>query len=179
MLSNDGKKMLIENLGAFFPISLIIIILLFAIKNKVDIFDSFRQGAIEGVECVISILPAIVALITGVTMFKSSGAMEIIDNLLRPIVRLTKLPVECVPLVIMKPISGSGSNAILNSILISNGPDSYVGNLASIISGSSEAIFYIVSTYCGASKIKNTKNIIILSLIAFACSIICSIAISY
>ena len=53
MLSNDGKKMLIESLGAFFPISLIIIILLFAIKNKVDIFDSFRQGAIEGVECVV------------------------------------------------------------------------------------------------------------------------------
>lgn len=169
--------MLTENLGSIFPILLIVIILSFAIKNKVDIFDSFRQGAIEGVECVVSILPAMVALITGVTMFKSSGAMEIIEHFLKPIVSLTKFPVECIPLVVMKPISGSGSNAILNSILISNGPDSYIGNLASIISGSSEAIFYIVSTYCGASKIKNTKNVIILSLIAFICSIFCSIVV--
>ena len=72
----------------------------------------------------------------------------------------------------MKPISGSGSNAILNSIFESYGPDSYVGKLSSIISGSSEAIFYIVSTYCGAIKFKETKNIIFFALISFIASVL-------
>lgn len=166
--------MFIEKLGTFFPPLLIVIILLFSIKNKINIFESFKIGAMEGLECVYSILPAIVALITGVTMFKSSGAMNALANFLDPICKIFNFPSECVPLLIMKPISGSGSNAILNSIFESNGPDSYVGKLASIISGSSEALFYIVSTYCGATKIKHTKNIVVCGFVSFIFSVICA-----
>lgn len=167
--------MIIENIGTFSAPSLIVIILIFAIKSKINIFDSFIKGAKEGLECMISILPAIIALITAVTMFKFSGALEIIIKLLNPIFSLLKFPKECIPLLIMKPISGSGSNAILNSIFESYGPDSYAGKLSSIISGSSEAIFYIVSTYCGAIKFKETKNIIFFALISFAASVLFAI----
>ncbi|MBO6126873.1 MAG: spore maturation protein [Clostridia bacterium] len=164
--------MIIENIGTFSAPSLIIIILIFAIKSRINIFDSFIKGAKEGLECMISILPAIIALITAVTIFKSSGALEFTIKLLNPIFSLLKFPKECIPLIIMKPISGSGSNAILNSIFESNSPDSYIGKLSSIISGSSEAIFYIISTYCGSIKLKNTKNIIIFALISFLVSIL-------
>lgn len=164
--------MIIENIGTFSAPTLIIIILIFAIKSKINIFDSFIKGAKEGLECMISILPAIIALITAVTMFKSSGAMNLIIKFLNPIFSFLKFPKECIPLLIMKPISGSGSNAILNSIFETNGPDSYVGKLSSIISGSSEAIFYIVSTYCGAIKFTKTKNIIFFALISFVVSVL-------
>lgn len=169
--------MFIEELGIFSAPTLIVLILLFAFKNRINIFESFKIGAMEGLDCIISILPAIIALITAVTMFKSSGAMEILVNLLNPICKFVGFPSECVPLLIMKPISGSGSNAILNSIFESYGPDSYVGKLSSIISGSSEAIFYIVSTYCGSTKVKNTEIIIICGLISFIFSVICALII--
>lgn len=135
---------IIGNLSA--PL-LMSIILALALKNRINIFESFRRGAKEGLECVITIMPAVIALITAVTMFKSSGMMDILCNLVRPIAEILGVPKECVPLIIMKPISGSGSNAILMSIFSQCGPDSTIGNIASIISGSVEAIFYIYATY--------------------------------
>lgn len=139
--------MIIEIIGSLSSPLLMAIILFFAIKNKINIFDSFKKGATEGLECLISILPAIIALMTAVFMFKSSGAMDLLVNLLNPILRLINIPKECIPLIIMKPISGSGTNAILISIFESSGPDSFIGKLSSVIASSMEPIFYILSIY--------------------------------
>lgn len=170
--------MIIENIGSFSAPTLIVIILIFALKKKINIFESFIRGAKEGFECVICILPAIIALITAVTMFKSSGGLDFVAKCINPIFSLVKCPKDCIPLIIMKPISGSGSNAILNLIFTNHSPDSHVGKLASIISGSSEAIFYIVSTYCGATKIKETTNTIIFALVSFVTSLMFALIIS-
>lgn len=158
--------MFIEFLGGVSSPALMTLILIFAIKNKINIFESFRKGALEGLECILTIMPAIVGLITAVNMFKESGIMDFLINFIKPLFEYFRIPKECVPLIIMKPISGSGSNAILSSIFSSQGPDSNIGKLASIISGSSEATFYIVSTYCGFLKVDTTK-IILTSLISY------------
>lgn len=139
--------MIIEIIGSLSSPLLMSIILFFALKNKINIFNSFRKGALEGLECLISILPAIIALMTAVFMFKSSGAMDLLVNLLDPIFKLINIPKECIPLIIMKPISGSGTNAILTSIFESNGPDSYIGKLSSVIASSMEPVFYVLSVY--------------------------------
>ena len=85
-----------------------------------------------------------------------------------------KFPAECIPLVLMKPISGSGSNAILYSLLETYGSESKIGKISSLIAGSSETTLYIVSTYCGAVKITNTKQIISYAIIAFLASVVCA-----
>ena len=159
---------IIGNLSA--PL-LMSIILALALKNRINIFESFRRGAKEGLDCVITIMPAVIALITAVTMFKSSGMMDILCNLVRPIAEMMGIPKECVPLIIMKPISGSGSNAILMSIFSQCGPDSIVGNIASIISGSVEALFYIYATYL-CKRSENNSYIFIIFFIIY--TLLCS-----
>ena len=163
--------MFIEFIGSLSSPVLMTVIIILALKNKINIFESFRKGALEGFECILTIMPAIIGLITAVTMFKESGAMEFLSNLTKPLFEYLGIPKECVPLIIMKPISGSGSNAILSSIFSSQGPDSSIGRLSSIIYGSSEAIFYIVSTYCGFLKV-DTKKIIITAMISYILTLI-------
>jgi len=158
--------MFIEFIGKLSSPILMTLILIFAIKNKINIFQSFRKGALEGIECILTIAPAIIGLITAVTMFKASGAMDYLSYIIQIPLKYLGIPKECVPLIIMKPISGSGSNAILSLIFATQGPDSDIGKLSSIISGSSEAIFYIVSTYCGFLKVQ-TNKIIIAALISY------------
>ena len=163
-----------ENIGTFVPIILIFLILMFAFKNKINIFSSFLNGASEGISCIVSILPIMVGLVTSVEMMKASGLIDIITNLFSNITSIFNFPPECIPLVIMKPISGSGSNAILYSLLQKYGSESRIGEIASVLACSSEAIIYIVSTYCGAVRIKDTKKIVVYSIISFIFSLVCA-----
>ncbi len=163
-----------KSIGSLAPIILIFSILLFAIKNKIQIFDSFINGAREGIECIFSILPILVSLVTSIEMLKASGVIELITTLISPLTSTIRFPSQCVPLILMKPISGSGSNAILYSLLKSYGSESKIGNISSLVAGSNEAILYIVSTYCGAVKIKDTKKIIFYAFLSFISSVICA-----
>lgn len=163
-----------KSIGSLAPIILIFSILLFAIKNKIQIFDSFINGAREGIECIFSILPILVSLVTSIEMLKASGVIELITTLISPLTSTIRFPSQCVPLILMKPISGSGSNAILYSLLKSYGSESKIGNMSSLVAGSNEAILYIVSTYCGAVKIKDTKKIIFYAFLSFISSVICA-----
>ena len=163
-----------KSIGSLAPIILIFSILLFAINNKIQIFDSFINGAREGIECIFSILPILVSLVTSIEMLKASGVIELITTLISPLTSTIRFPSQCVPLILMKPISGSGSNAILYSLLKSYGSESKIGNMSSLVAGSNEAILYIVSTYCGAVKIKDTKKIIFYAFLSFISSVICA-----
>ena len=91
-------------------------------------------------------------------MLRSSGAAELISNLLEPLTRLIGLPAECVPLALMRPVSGSGALSMLEELLSSHGPDSFVGRVASVLMGSTETTFYTVAVYFGATKIKRTRQ---------------------
>lgn len=138
--------------------SLVVGIVLYAAAKRVDIFKTFVKGARENLIIAWEILPSLTALCLAVGMLRSSGAAELISNLLEPLTRLIGLPAECVPLALMRPVSGSGALSMLEELLSSHGPDSFVGRAASVLMGSTETTFYTVAVYFGATKIKRTRQ---------------------
>lgn len=141
-------------------------ILIYGLTQKVDVFDAFLDGAKEGLKTAVNILPALVALMTCVGMFKASGALDMMVQLFEPVSRVLLLPKEVVPLAILRPISGSGAMVIFNDILATYGPDSFIGRVASVIEGSSETTFYTIAVYYGAIKITDTRHTLSASLTA-------------
>ena len=129
--------------------------LLFLISKK-DLFDEFVQGAKEGLETLLKILPTLIALIVAVSMFRASGGLEILTDLLSPVFALFNIPKEVIGFIIMRPVSGSGSTAMLNDLFKEYGPDSTAGKIASVIMGSSDTVFYIFAVYFGAANVKKT-----------------------
>lgn len=129
-----------------------------ALYKGVDVFDTFLDGAKEGFAASVSVLPALVALMTCVGMFKASGALDYLTKAAAPLTELIKIPAEVVPLAILRPISGSGAMVIYKGILDVFGPDSYIGRVASVMEGSSETTFYTIAVYYGAVKISNTRH---------------------
>ena len=145
------------------------------LANRVQIFDSFVLGAKDGLESCIRIIPSLVALLTAVSMFKASGALEIIVRLLSPVLSLLRFPEEVMPLALMRPISGSGSLAVVESILKAHGPDSFAGRATSVMMGSTETTFYTLAVYFGAVGVKDTRFTVKAALFADLVSVIASI----
>ncbi|HJB25606.1 MAG TPA: spore maturation protein [Firmicutes bacterium] len=133
-------------------------IFLYGLLHGVNIFDSFLEGAKEGISTSFGILPALVALMTCIAMFNASGALDILTNALRPICEAIGFPPETIPLALLRPISGSGALAIYENLLSNYGPDSFVGKVASVMQGSTETTFYTIAVYYGAVKVKKTRH---------------------
>lgn len=132
----------------------------FGLLRGVKVFDLFVEGAKEGLTTAVNILPALVALVVAVGMFKASGGLDLLSFALEPIGKLLGLSREVIPLSLIRPISGSGAMAIFNDILRSHGPDSLAGRIASVMMGSTETTFYTIAVYYGAAGIKNTRHTI-------------------
>ncbi|MDR2932878.1 MAG: spore maturation protein [Oscillospiraceae bacterium] len=133
-------------------------IIIYGLVKKVDIFECFLEGAKEGIGTSVSIMPALIALMTCVGMFKASGILDILTHALAPAARLLHMPSEIIPLAILRPISGSGAMVIFNNILNDYGPDSFIGRVASVLEGSSETTFYTIAVYYGAIKVTKTRH---------------------
>ena len=133
-------------------------ILFYGLFRRVDVFGSFLDGAKEGLMTSMRIMPALVALMTAVGMFKASGALDILTWVLSPVASLLQLPREVLPLAILRPISGSGAMAIFQDILQSYGPDTTIGRVASVMQGSTETTFYTIAVYYGATQVQKTRH---------------------
>ena len=168
----------LQNFGFYVVPALIFIIIIYASFKKVSVFDEFLSGAEEGFKTTISLIPTLVALVTGISMLKASGALEIFANLIEPICAFLKIPPQIAPLALMRPISGSGSTALLDNIFSNYGPDSLIGTIASMIMGSTETTFYTLTVYFGAVKIKNTGHALTCAVLADACAIITAILVA-
>ncbi len=164
-----------NNFG-FYAIPLVIaVIITFGLAKKVRIFDTFLQGAGEGINSTFSIAPSLIGLITAVTMLKASGALDIFTNFISPFTNLIGIPPEIIPLALLKPISGGGSLALLDNILATYGADSLIGRIASIIMGSTETTFYTIAVYFGAVKIKNSRHTVSSAIITDICAVIIAV----
>lgn len=150
-------------------------IIVFGLLKKIPIFDIFISGAKEGLSSTFYIAPSLIGLIVAISMLKASGALEIITIILSPIGKLFAIPKETIPLMLLRPISGSGSLALVNSIFKSCGPDSFPGRVASVMIGSTETTFYAIAVYFGAVGIKNTRHTIPVALIADFTSFLMSV----
>jgi spore maturation protein B len=147
-----------EMLGAsIIPIMLLIIIFL-GLGKKVPLFEVFMLGAKDGIQSTIAITPSLVGLITSVGMLKASGALDIFTSAIAPLMSKIGVPAVSVPLMILRPISGSGSLALINNIFKDFGPDSLIGRIVSVMMGSTETTFYAIAIYFGSVGIKNTRH---------------------
>lgn len=145
---------------------IICLILVFGLIRGVKVFDVFIKGAKEGVLTAVKILPALIAILTAVGMFKASGALDILTHAFAPVTDFAKIPKEVLPLALLRPISGSGALAMLSDILTNFGPDSYIGRVASVMQGSTETTFYTIAVYYGAVGVTKTRYTLPASLAA-------------
>ena len=130
---------------------------LYALCRRVDVFSALTTGAGEGLSVVLRILPPLVALLTAVYMLRSSGALELLTELLTPVLTFLGIPPETVGLLLIRPVSGSGALAVGSDIMQTYGPDSTIGRTAAVMLGSTETTFYTVAVYYGAAGIRRTR----------------------
>lgn len=157
--------------------TLIVGTMAFGLYKKVDIYTSFTEGAKGGFELAIRIIPFLVAILVAIGMFRASGALDAMTKTLAPWSTSLGLPPEAIPMVLMRPLSGSGSLGVLSDVLNNPaiGPDSYVGYLVSTLMGSTETTFYVLAVYFGAIQIRRIRHALAAGLIADVASVIASI----
>ena len=145
--------------------SLIIPLLLSAVAicgmgKRVDVYGALTRGAEEGLTVLLRIIPALVGLLTAVSMFRASGAMEWVSGLCTPLLEAAGIPPETAPLMLIRPVSGSGALAVASELITTHGPDSYVARVAAVMLGSTETTFYTIAVYFGSAGIHRTRHTI-------------------
>ena len=130
---------------------------LLALKRQEDAYDLLLVGAADGLKMLLSIVPALVVLMTAVSMLRSSGAMELLSRFLAPVFSFFGIPPETAPLVLIRPISGSAALAVGAELMATHGVDSQTGRTVAVMLGSTETTFYAISVYFGAAGIRKTR----------------------
>jgi spore maturation protein B len=156
------------------PIIVIVIITYGMFKGR-KVYEWFIEGAKEGLKVCLNIFPYLLAMIVAVHIFREAKLLEILNNLIAPLSNLIGLPREVTPLVLVKPLSGSGAIGILTDILKNYGADSKIGLISSVIMGTTETIFYTLTVYFGAVQIKKTRHTLWAAILADFTAIIASI----
>jgi spore maturation protein SpmB len=152
------------------------------IYKKVNVFDSFIEGAKGGFEIAIKIIPYLVAMLVAISVLRTSGAFDFITGSLTSIFNAIGVKsdfVSALPTALMKPLSGSGARAMMIDTMNTYGADSFAGRLSAIFQGSSDTTFYVVAVYFGSVGIKNTRYSISSMLLADLVGIITAIAVAY
>lgn len=151
---------------------------LYGWARGVKVYESFVEGAKEGFEVGVRIIPYLVAILAVVGAFRASGAMDALARLVAPVTAPVGLPAEVLPLVVVRPLSGGGATGVVGEIMNSLGPDSYAGRLASLIHGSSETTFYVLAVYFGAVGIHKIRHALWAGLIADLAGVVASVIIA-
>lgn len=144
----------------------ILVFLGWGLVKKVKVYEVFVEGAKDGFNTAVRIIPYLVAMLFAIGIFRASGAMDVVVTLLSPVTNLIGMPAETLPLALLRPLSGSGSMGLMTELMKVHGPDSFIGVLASTMYGSSETTFYILAVYFGSVGIKNTRHALPAGLIA-------------
>ena len=154
---------------------IILIIIIYELNKKNKVFDTFLDGAKEGLEIVFKIFPTLIGLFVAIGTLRSSGIIDFITKILSPILNIINFPSEIMPLALLRPISGSASIAVATDIIKNFGVDSNIGLIASIIMGSTETTLYTIAVYSSSVGIKKTRFVLIPALIADFVGIITSV----
>lgn len=157
----------------------ILFIVIYGKVHKVDIYESFVKGAIEGLKTAWSILPSIIAIFLAIGIFKSGKGIEMLEFIFYPIAKFMSIPKELIGLIIIKPLSGSGALGMYNELIQRVGIDTLIERMGSTIVGASETIFYTMAIYYGSLKIKNTRHTLFCSILSHIGGVIASVFICY
>jgi len=145
---------------------LIVVFIGFGLIKKVKVYEKFVEGAKEGFNIAVRIIPYLVAMLVAIGIFRAGGAMQWLIYILHPVTNLIGMPAEAMPMALMRPLSGSGSLGVMAEIISVHGPDSFIGILTSTLYGSSETTFYVLAVYFGAVNIRNIRHSLAAGLIA-------------
>jgi spore maturation protein B len=153
-------------------------IVIYGMTKGVKVYECFVEGAKEGLMVCFNIYPYLLAMLLAVGVFRESGALGYFIEIIKPVVQFIGLPPEIVPLVMVKPLSGSGAQGIYMDILNRYGADTYIGLVASIIIGSTETIFYTLTVYFGAVNIKKIRHTLWAAIMADLTAVIAAVTIA-
>jgi len=145
--------------------------------RKVKVYDVFIEGAKEGFQVAVRIIPFLVGILVAIGMFRGSGAMDMLTSALRPITTATGFPADLVPLAILRTLSGSGSLAFTTDLIKRFGPDSLIGRTAATMYGSSETLLYVLAVYFGSVGVKRTRHAIPAGLVGDLVAAIVAVAV--
>ncbi|MCK9905651.1 spore maturation protein, partial [Frankia sp. Cpl3] len=134
---------------------LISFILVYGWSKRIPVYETFIEGAKGGLGTTIRILPHLIAMMVAITLFRESGALDLLLRAMRPVLSLLHVPEQIVPLALLRPLSGTGSLAITTDMIAQYGPDSMLGRLASTMQGSTDTTLYVLTVYFGAVGIRN------------------------
>jgi spore maturation protein B len=150
---------------------------LYGALRGVKVYETFVEGAKEGFQVGVRIIPFLVAILVAVGMLRSAGGIDLLARWLDPVLRRLGIPTEILPLAIMRPLSGSGSLGIVTELVKTHGPDSFIARLAATAYGSTETTFYVLAVYFGSVGIKKTRHAAAAGLFADLASLAASILI--
>lgn len=152
-----------------------LIIIVYGVKNKVQVYDAFIEGAKEGIETCIEIFPVLLTMIFAISILVNSNILNFVFSFLSPVFSKFNIPSDIVPLMFLRPISGSSSLVLVSDIFANFGPDSYIGRLASVLQGCTDTTIYVLSLYFGSVGIKKTRYALFNGLFADLVGIIASV----
>lgn len=152
-------------------------ILLYGTLKKVPTYEIFVEGGKEGITIAFSIIPYLVGMLVAISIFRASGALEFLMNLMKPLLVALHIPAEIVPLAFIRPISGNAALGITSDIIATYGPDSFIGMLAATMQGSTDTTLYVLTVYFGAVGIKKMGDALKVGLLADLVGIIASLVI--
>lgn len=181
-LGSEVRNSVASDLGNFILISIIAAFVLCGLFRKVNVYDEFVSGAKEGFNLAISIIPYLVAMLVGISLFRVSGILDLFILGIEKIILFFNINADFVPALptaLLKPLSGSGARAMMIETMQTYGADSFPAFVASVVQGSTETTFYVLAVYFGAIKISNTRHALPCALLADAAGIISAILLSY
>ncbi|NMD70270.1 spore maturation protein [Bacillus sp. DNRA2] len=152
-------------------------ILIYGTIKKVPTYESFVEGGKEGIKIAVSIIPYLVGMLVAITIFRASGALDYLMKLIGPAVNSFGIPSEIIPLTIIRPISGTAALGMTSDLIATYGPDSFVGRLASVLQGSTDTTFYVLTVYFGAVGVKKMGDALKVGLLADVVGIVVAIAV--
>lgn len=135
--------------------------------KRVPVYDAFIEGAVEGLRTARDVMPALIVMLCAIRGFSACGLMDALCALCAPVLEKCGIPKETLPLMLLKPLSGSASLAMLREILETYGPDSRIGLVASVMMGSSDTVFYICGLYLPAAGVKKSRHVIPCALLSW------------
>ena len=157
----------------------VIFIIFYGVKKKVNVYDNFLVGAKEGLIMVFHITPTIIAMVFAVNIFLDSRFLEGTLSFLEPVFKLINIPIDILPMAILRPISGTASLAIMTEIFINFGPDSFVGRLASTLQGCTDTTIYVLALYYGSIRVTKSRYSLPVGLFADLMGIIAAFIITF
>lgn len=160
----------------FIPV-LIAFILIYGTLKKVPTYESFVDGGKEGIKIAVSIIPFLVGMLVAISVFRASGALEYFMQFVRPFLEAIGVPPDIFPLAIIRPISGTAALGMTSDLIATHGPDSFIGRLASVLQGSTDTTFYVLTVYFGAVGIRKMGDALKVGLLADLVGIIAAIVV--